>query len=131
MNATRALGAIVLALLVAASTAGCASSHPPLGRADVEAVGPGGPKPIYNVRTPVGAAFTFVDSGVDGTDMDSGWSRMGKASCHNVLGLLAFGDATVETAARSAGITRIHHVDAASSRFLFIYSQYTTIVYGE
>ena len=125
------LAVLLLALLLAAAPGCMTMSHPPLSRADVETTDPGGNRTIAKARSPISALVTVVDSGVDATGMGSGWSRVGRASCRNILGLVAFGDATVEAAARSAGITTIHHVDAESVRVLFFYSQYTTVVYGD
>jgi hypothetical protein len=49
----------------------------------------------------------------------------------NALGLIAMGDASLETAAMAGGITKITHVDHDSFSVLFLFSSYTITVYGE
>ena len=44
---------------------------------------------------------------------------------------MALGDASIQTAAREAGITRIHHVDYQAKSYVGIYTIYTVIVYGD
>ena len=44
---------------------------------------------------------------------------------------VAIGDASIETAAKNGGIKKIHHVDTKTTNVLGVYSEYTTIVYGE
>lgn len=58
-------------------------------------------------------------------------SKVGKAQCTSILGIVATGDASIETAAKNGGITKIHHVDHHSTGILGIYAKFTTIVYGE
>lgn len=57
--------------------------------------------------------------------------RTGESSAVTVLGLVAVGDASVERAARSAGITKISTIDHHFLQILGIFSQYKTIVTGE
>ena len=47
------------------------------------------------------------------------------------LVLIATGDASIRAAAKSAGITKIHHVDHHSTNMLGFVATYTVIVYGE
>lgn len=56
--------------------------------------------------------------------------KMGKGTCQSVLGVVAKGDCSIETAARQANITRITHVDHHSETILLVYSKYTILVYG-
>ncbi|MFC1713484.1 TRL-like family protein [Candidatus Poribacteria bacterium] len=58
-------------------------------------------------------------------------SKVGTATCTSILGLIAQGDASIETAAKSAGITKIHHVDYQSKSILGLYAEFTVVVYGE
>lgn len=88
------------------------------------------------VRAPVvppqGLAFTSttapMDVDYDTTDLGT---KIGQSESHNVLGLIAWGDASSETAARTAGINEIRHADYEMFNLLGIYSKFTTIVYGE
>ena len=58
--------------------------------------------------------------------------KVGYASNHSILWLVAWGDAGTQKAAESAGITKINHMDTRRSLILFgVYSKMTTIVYGE
>jgi len=134
----RSLALVVLALaataLAAVALPACASapmSHPPMARADIQTTDPGAWRTIAKVQSPISALVTVTESGVDGTGADSAASKVGRATCRNILGLVAYGDASIAEAAREAGITTIHHVDAESTRIWFFYSQYTTVVYGE
>ena len=56
--------------------------------------------------------------------------KRGEATAKGII-LVAVGDASVETAAKNGGIKKIHHVDSKTTNILGIYSEYTTIVYGE
>lgn len=62
---------------------------------------------------------------------NSNSSKVGSADATSILGLFATGDASVEKAAKSAGITKIHHVDAQASSVLGLYAKYAVYVYGE
>jgi len=62
---------------------------------------------------------------------NAGKSKVGTAMATSIMGLVAQGDASIETAAKSAGITRIQHVDYHSTSILGIYSTFTVTVYGE
>lgn len=135
MSGSRAFGSAVVAVgvLLVLSTTGCnVMSHPPMARADVQTTDPGAWRTIAKTQSPISSAFvTVTESGVDGTGADVAPSKVGRATCRNILGLVAFGDASIQEAAREAGIKTIHHVDAESTRVWFFYSQYTTVVYGE
>lgn len=58
-------------------------------------------------------------------------SKMGTSKANSYLGLIAIGDASVDTAAKNAGITRISHVDSKKTSILGIVNTTVTIVYGE
>lgn len=136
MGNSRARVPLVVLALAATSALGCAGasgpqSHPPMARADVLATDPGAFRTIARTQSPISSLVTVTESGVDATGATTGASKVGRATARNILGLVAFGDATVQEAAREAGITTIHHVDAESTRIWFFYSQYTTVVYGE
>jgi hypothetical protein len=83
------------------------------------------------VASPVmGSLYTDVQ-GPAGVTSNSGSSKMGTGSCQSILGLIATGDASIATAAKSAGITKIHHVDYYSQSILGFWAKYTVKVYGE
>lgn len=83
------------------------------------------------VKSPViGALYTDVKDGLAVTS-NAGSSKVGTAVVKGYVGLIATGDASIQTAAKEAGITRIHHVDYQSLSYVGVYSTYTVVVYGE
>jgi len=83
------------------------------------------------VKAPLtGVIYTDVKSPVAVTDSESS-TKVGTAEATSILGIVATGDASVETAAKSAGITEIHHVDAQSTSILGVFAKYKIYVYGE
>lgn len=58
-------------------------------------------------------------------------SKVGKAMCTSVLGLIATGDCSLDAAMKSGGITKVQHVDYHSKSILGLYCEFTTVVYGE
>lgn len=48
----------------------------------------------------------------------------------SILGLVAIGDASTDTAAKTGGITQISHVDEDMTGILGIYAQHCTVVHG-
>lgn len=85
------------------------------------------------VATPaMGTLYTDVKAPLIATQHQT-YSKIGKAECTSILGLIATGDASIEAAAAAApngGITKIHHVDYESN-ILGIYAKFTTVVYGD
>lgn len=78
----------------------------------------------------MGGLYTDVKDGLAVTG-NAGSSKVGTAEAKSYLGLVALGDASIQTAAREAGITRIHHVDYQAKSYVGIYTIYTVIVYGD
>ncbi len=62
---------------------------------------------------------------------NSGASKVGTAEASSILGIIATGDASIDAAAKSAGITKIHHVDYQAKNIIGVYATYTVYVYGE
>lgn len=62
---------------------------------------------------------------------NSNSSKVGTAKAQSILGVVATGDASIEAAAKSAGITKIHHVDEHATSILGIVATYEVVVYGE
>lgn len=95
-----------LAIVLAAGLAGCAQS-PVTGL-------------IYsNVKAPLTATGVGEQS-----------QRVGRASARSILGLVAVGDASINTAARNGGIREIHHVDYETQSFFGVVNDFTVVVYG-
>lgn len=78
----------------------------------------------------IGALYTGVSEGKAVTSNGVG-KKVGQSSATNVLGIVATGDASINTAAKNAGIKKISHVDVKKTSVLGIFANYTTIVYGE
>lgn len=57
--------------------------------------------------------------------------KVGTAKLESILGLIGTGDASVETAAKNANISKISHVDYHSKSILGLYATYEVFVYGE
>lgn len=78
----------------------------------------------------MGALYTSVKTDGHVTSNPCG-TKVGTATATNILGWVLTGDASVETAAKSAGIKKISHVDRENMSILGIYGTYKVIVYGE
>jgi len=82
-------------------------------------------------KSPVmGVIYTDVTSGNSVTSNKLA-TKVGKSTAKGILGLVATGDASYQTAAKNAGITKISHVDERNYTILGIVTTYETIVYGE
>ncbi len=79
---------------------------------------------------PTGFLFTEVKLPAIAT-ANKGGDKVGVSECTSILGLIATGDASIEAAAKSAGITKIHSVDWEAKNILGIYGVYKTVVRGE
>lgn len=83
------------------------------------------------VSAPVmGTLYTDVKAPLAVTS-NAGSTKVGTAKMQSILGIVATGDASIEAAAKSAGITKIHHVDYEANSILGIVASFTVVVYGE
>lgn len=65
---------------------------------------------------------------------DGNWKaglKSGKASVKCVLGLYAWGDASITEAARNGGLSRVDYVDYEYTNVIGIWQRATVVVYGE
>ncbi|HZL99867.1 MAG TPA: TRL-like family protein [Planctomycetota bacterium] len=85
------------------------------------------------VATPVGPGliYTGVKAPLEATASDAPFSKSGRAKASQVLGLFAFGDASIQAAVAAGGIKVIHHVDYESFTVLGVYSSFEVTVYGD
>lgn len=84
-----------------------------------------------SVKSPLtGFWYTNVKTPITATG-NSNSTKVGSAQAVSVLGIVATGDASIEAAAKSSGITKIHHVDAESTSILGFFAKYKIYVYGE
>ena len=77
-----------------------------------------------------GVFYSNVKAPALATDSADKPTKIGRASARSILGIYAVGDASIEAAAKNAGITRIHHVDYQSESILGVVADFTVIVYG-
>jgi len=78
----------------------------------------------------LGVLYTDTAAPLTATAEEQG-SKTGEATVSSILGIIATGDASVATAAKNGGITKIKTVDYKSFSFLGIYATYTVVVTGE
>ncbi len=78
----------------------------------------------------MGVLYTGVTEGQMVTSNQLG-SKVGSGSTIGVLGLVSVGDASIQTAANSAGIKKISHVDAKKTSILGLFAKYQILVYGD
>lgn len=85
-----------------------------------------------NVRGPLPAAIAFYAApiGVNQSEPVKATLR-GEACMDNILGIAAFGDASIDAAKRNGGITKVASVERAPVRILTYYARHCTIVRGE
>lgn len=83
------------------------------------------------VKSPLmGVWYTDVKAPVTATS-NSISTKVGSAEATSILGIVATGDASIDAAAKSGGITKIHHVDEQSTSILGFLAKYKVYVYGE
>ncbi len=83
------------------------------------------------VKSPlIGIVYTGVKSPVTATS-NSNSTKVGTSQAVSVLGIVAAGDASIDAASNSAGITKIHYVDEEGISVLGIFARYKVFVYGE
>ena len=79
---------------------------------------------------PVGSLYTEVKLPV-AVESDGKALKTGTAECMSILGLLATGDASLNTAMKNGNITKVSHVDWEARNILGIIGNYKLTVYGE
>jgi len=77
---------------------------------------------------PMGVFYTSGKMGVDAHTAEA--SREGQACMESYVGLIARGDASVQTAMDNGGITEVTSVDYTVDNVLGIYGKYCTVVRG-
>jgi hypothetical protein len=76
-----------------------------------------------------GTIYTSVNGPVSVGSAASA-AKVGMAKSTGIIGF-ATGDSSIDAAMKAGGITKVHHVDCKVLSVLGVYSEYTTIVYGE
>ncbi|GAB4315890.1 MAG: hypothetical protein Kow0059_08190 [Candidatus Sumerlaeia bacterium] len=87
---------------------------------------------VAPVMPPVGLIFESVSAPLD-TDMQQTQAspKEGEASSICVLWLFAFGDCSIQKAARDGNITTINYADYSYLNILGFFQSFTVHVYGE
>ena len=76
-----------------------------------------------------GAIYTDVKGPLQASQ-PTATGKTGTACSNSILGLIAMGDASIESAKRNGGITKVTSVDH-HSRWLVVWGEFCTIVTGE
>jgi len=83
---------------------------------------------------PLGLIVTDFKSNIgvnDGrTDIKSA-PKKGSAECYSVVGLVAWGDNTIRTAAKDGEITKVWYTEYSVVNWFGFYAKYKVTVYGE
>ena len=103
------MAGLLLGVMLVVLTSGCASVYP---------VGCG----YMKLKLPVEA---------NGNKMPPTGMKTGTSECRSYFGILAVGDASIDTAAKNGGIKQIHYVDWDVENILGILGIYKVTVYGE
>lgn len=82
-------------------------------------------------QSPVnGSIYTDVKSPGMATEAYGGSAR-GESCATSILGIVATGDASIETAKKNGSIAQVVAVDHSANGILGVYAKYCTIVYGK
>ncbi len=81
-------------------------------------------------RNGMGLVFTDVKDTVMATT-NVARTKKGEACATNILSIVSTGDMSVETAKRSAGITKVSSIDYSQYAVLGVFAKTCTIVTGE
>ncbi len=79
---------------------------------------------------PYGGLYTNLKLPITATSNHRGM-KSGTATCQSVLGLIAQGDCSIETAMKNGHISKVTHVDWDANNILGIIGNYKLTVYGE
>lgn len=84
------------------------------------------------VKPPQGA-FTSIEAptSTDFSETTPAGTDMGRSSAHSILGLVAWGDASVDAAARNGDLSAVNYVDYEYLSVLGLYTKYTTVAHGK
>ena len=78
-----------------------------------------------------GSIYSAQKLPIDAPNIATSCGKKGTGTSTNILGLFAFGDASIASAKKSAGITKIDTVDVAHTGVLGLFSTTTVEVCGE
>lgn len=82
------------------------------------------------IAAPLGIIYSDCKEPVTASSLPD-YTKKAEGTNMSILGLVGFGDASIEKLAKEAGITKIKHVDKKSTNiFIFFFSE-TFTVYGK
>jgi hypothetical protein len=76
-----------------------------------------------------GLIYHDIKYGIDATTNVEA-TKKGQACQTSILGMVGFGDASIETAKKENGITKVATIDANSTSVLWFYNKYCTVITG-
>ena len=74
---------------------------------------------------------TYPITATGATVKDLSTLKKGSASANSILFCVEFGDASIDKAAKNAGITKITHIDVHQKSIFIFWAKTTVNVYGE
>jgi hypothetical protein len=80
---------------------------------------------------PTGVIYTGVKLPVSSATGSIDYSKSGTSSCNSLLALVAWGDASIKTAAENGKVTKIKSVDYCAQNICGVWGTYTATVYGD
>lgn len=80
---------------------------------------------------PIGVILTDIQVPYPVAGESSKMTKVGTAECMSILGCVAIGDASIATAMKNGGITKISYVDWKANNILGVIGKYKVTVYGE
>jgi hypothetical protein len=84
-----------------------------------------------SASSPVTASIYNASKGATAATSNDLGSKTGQSCATSILGIIGSGDASVASAAKAGGITKISAVDSDNSGILGIYAKNCTVVSGE
>ena len=91
---------------------------------------------LIGCATPMPVGFLYTElklpvAAEEGGNMPVSQLKKGEATCMSVLGLVATGDCSIDTAMKNGGLKKIHYVDWDVKNILGVIGNYKVTVYGE
>jgi len=80
---------------------------------------------------PCGAIYTGVSMPISNSTGSVSYTKVGHSTAKSVLGLVAWGDASIKAAATDGKIVKVQSVDYTADNLFGVYGKYTTVVYGD
>ncbi|NWF93426.1 MAG: hypothetical protein HXY46_10950 [Syntrophaceae bacterium] len=80
---------------------------------------------------PMGSLYVGAKGGIGASTGEVSYTKVGTAEVTSIMGLVAFGDGSITTAAKNGGIKKIKYVDYEVENILGVIGKYKTVVYGD